>query len=171
MKKLFLAAATSLAALAAAAAPALADWSPEGPIKLLIGFRAGGGADTQARLMAEELEARHGWQIIPEQLTGKGGAVLAAALKDEPADGTSMGMVVTETFGYNMVAAPNAGYSQSDFTPITTTAGFQMGVVALTSKGWSTFDDVVAAAKAGQVWRHEPETRRPRLRPGKDPRH
>ena len=153
MKKLFTAAATSLAALAATATPSLADWSPEGPIKLLIAFRAGGGADTQARLIAEELEARHGWQIIPEQLTGKGGAVLAAALKDEPADGTAVGMAVTETFGYNMVAAPNAGYSQSDFTPITTTAGFQMGVVALTSKGWSTFDDVVAAAKAGQALR------------------
>ena len=150
MRKLVLAATAAFATLGTSAAPVLADWSPAGPIKMLIGFRAGGGADTQARLIAEELEARHGWQIIPEQLTGKGGAVLAAALKDEPADGTSIGMLVTESFGYNMVAAKNAGYQQSDFTPLTTTAGFQMGIVALTSKGWNSFEDVAAAAESGQ---------------------
>ena len=108
MKKLMLAAA--LAALAAASSNAvLADWTPPGPIKMMIAFKAGGGADTQARMIAEALEARHGWKIIPEQMTGKGGAVLAAALKDEPADGTVIGILVTESLGYNMLAAKNAG--------------------------------------------------------------
>ena len=149
MKKLMLAAA--LAALAAASSNAvLADWTPPGPIKMMIAFKAGGGADTQARMIAEALEARHRWKIIPEQMTGKGGAVLAAALKDEPADGTVIGILVTESLGYNMLAAKNAGYRQSDFTPLTTTAGFQMGVVALTSKGWKTFDEMIAAGKGGQ---------------------
>lgn len=147
MHKIF-AAAVALAGLAAG--PVLADWQPAGPIKLMIGFAAGGGADTQARLIAEELEARHGWQIIPEQVTGKGGAVLAATLKGEPNDGTALGMLVTESLGYNMVAAKNAGYELEDFTPITTTAGFQMGVVSLSSRGWSDIRDVVDAAKAGE---------------------
>lgn len=34
---------------------AVADWKPAGPITMLIGFAAGGGADTQARMIAEEL--------------------------------------------------------------------------------------------------------------------
>ncbi|MDE0305759.1 MAG: tripartite tricarboxylate transporter substrate-binding protein [Albidovulum sp.] len=150
MIKRILASLVALAALASAAATAQAEWMPGGPIKMLIGFRAGGGADTQARLIAEELEERHGWKIIPEQMTGKGGAVLAAALKEEPADGTAIGIIVTESLGYNMVAAKNAGYQQSDFTALTTTAGFQMGIVALTSKGWNTFDELVEAARAGE---------------------
>ena len=149
MKRLLIAAALSVIAAVTAHAMA-ADWTPPGPIKLMIAFKAGGGADTQARMIAEELEARHGWEIIPEQVIGKGGAVLARALKDEPADGTAIGMLVTESLGYNMLAARNAGYTQADFTPLTTTAGFQMGVVALTSKGWSTFDDFIATAKGGQ---------------------
>ena len=152
MKNLMLAAALTAVATASPLAVA-ADWTPPGPIKMMIAFKAGGGADTQARMIAEELEARHGWKIIPEQVTGKGGAVLAAALKDEPADGTAIGMLVTESLGYNMIAAKNAGYSQADFTPLTTTAGFQMGVVALTSKGWNTFDDMIAAARSGQELR------------------
>ena len=117
----------------------------------MIAFKAGGGTDTQARMIAEELEARHGWKVIPENVTGKGGANMARALKGQAADGTVLGMVVTETFGYNMVVAGDkAGYAQSDFTPLVTTAGFQMGVVSLTSKGWNTWSDVVDAAKGGQ---------------------
>ena len=127
-----------------------ADWSPSGPITMMIAFKAGGGADTQARLIAEELEARHGWKIVPKQVTGKGGSVLAAAIKDEPNDGSVIGIAVTETYGYNMVAAKNPGYSASDATYLTTTSGFQMGVVAKTDKGWKSFDEVVAAAKGGQ---------------------
>ena len=149
MKRLLLAAA--LSGIAAVTTHAMAsDWMPPGPIKLMIAFKAGGGADTQARMIAEALEERHDWEIIPEQVTGKGGAVLARALKDEPADGTAIGILVTESLGYNMLAAKNAGYTQADFTPLTTTAGFQMGVVALTSKGWKTFDDFIAAAREGQ---------------------
>lgn len=85
---------------AALAFPAIAqDWAPEGPIKMLIAFRAGGGADTSARLIAAEVEAATGWQIIPEQVTGKGGLNAALALMDMPADGTAIAMVVTETLG------------------------------------------------------------------------
>jgi tripartite-type tricarboxylate transporter receptor subunit TctC len=38
--------------------------------------------------VAEELEARKGWKVIPESVTGKGGGVLAARLAKAPADGT-----------------------------------------------------------------------------------
>ncbi|WP_343211888.1 tripartite tricarboxylate transporter substrate-binding protein (plasmid) [Aliisedimentitalea scapharcae] len=124
------------------------DWTPPGPIKMIISFAAGGGADTQARLIAEELEDLHGWKIIPEQVTGKGGLNAVNALKEEPADGTAIAIIVSETLGYNMAAA-KAGTPQ-DVTPITTTAGTQMGVVALASKGWKTMGDVIEAAKSGQ---------------------
>ncbi len=129
---------------------ATAEWKPSGPIKMTIAFKAGGGADTQARLIAETLEKTKGWKIIPENVTGKGGINTLKALKDQPADGTSIAMVVTETLGYNLMAAKNSGLKVSDFTPLTTTAGFQMGVVAKSDKGWKTFEDVVAAAKGGQ---------------------
>ncbi len=149
MKKfLKLAAVAAIAALGASSV-ARADWAPEGPIKLLIAFAAGGGADTQARLIAAQIEADLGWQVIPENVTGKGGLNTAVALKDMPADGTAIGMIVTETLGYNAVAAGNP-VSASDFTGLTTTAGFQMGIVSKTSKGWNDFGDVIAAAQAGE---------------------
>lgn len=148
MKKFLFAAVAACGLFAHTVSADAADWTPPGPIKLMIAFAAGGGADTQARLIAEELEARHGWSIVPEQVTGKGGMNLALAMKDEPNDGSVIGMVVTESFGYNMKVA-DAGVTPDDFTSITTTAGFQMGVVAPSGKGWTTFADVVEAAKGG----------------------
>ena len=62
-------------------------------------------------------------------------------------DGTVIGMAVTETYGYNMVANPKAGFTQADITPLTTTAGFQMGIVSLASKGWNDFGDVIAVRR------------------------
>lgn len=145
--------ACALALGLAVSTSAVAEWTPPGPIKMMIAFAAGGGADTQGRMIAEELEARHGWKIIPEQVTGKGGSVLAKAMVDQPNDGTVIGLLVTESIGYNMVVAENPGYAVDDFTYLTTTAGFQMGVVAKSEKGWNTFADVVAAAKGGEAIR------------------
>ena len=45
---------TAAAGLALAAVPAQADW-PEGPITMLIGYKAGGGTDTKGRVLALSL--------------------------------------------------------------------------------------------------------------------
>lgn len=151
MKTLFKAAATAAILAVGAATAGLAEgWKPNGPIKMIIAFKAGGGADTSGRLIADEVTAATGWEIIPEQVTGKGGLNALVALKDMPADGSAIALVVTETLGYNAASAKGAGVSPSDFTGLTTTAGFQMGIVSKSDKGWKDFNDVIAAAKAGE---------------------
>ena len=153
MRNLMKLAIAGVAALGLSTAASAADWTPPGPIKLLIAFKAGGGTDTQARMIAEEIEKRKGWKIIPQQLTGKGGGVLAKAMKDMPNDGSVIGMLITDAFGYNLVAAKKKPYKTEDFTMLVSTAGFQLGIAALTSKGYKTWDDVIAAAKSGQALR------------------
>lgn len=149
MNKLFTAAVAAFAIAASTVSVTAQDWTPPGPIKLMIAFAAGGGADTQARLIAEELETRLGWQFIPEQVTGKGGVNLLNAMKDEANDGTVIGMIVAESLGYNLYVA-DIGLTPADFTPITTTAGAQMAIVAGAETGWTSFDEMIAAAKGGQ---------------------
>ena len=97
-----------------------ADWAPPGPVKMLIAFGAGGGADTQARMIASALEDKLGWKFIPEQATGKGGLNMLTALAKEPADGTAIGMAVTESLGYNLKAAKTE-LTPADFTGLSTT--------------------------------------------------
>ena len=151
--KHFAKAAVAVGLAAAATSSAAADWKPSGPINLMIAFTAGGGADTQARLIAAELEKRKGWKIVPQNVTGKGGGVMAAKLKSQPNDGLTIGIAVTETFGYNILAAKKQSYGVDDFTYVTTTAGSQMGLVAKADRGWKTIRDTIADAKSGKAIR------------------
>lgn len=131
---------------------AQAEWKPKGPIKFWIGFGAGGGTDTQARTLAGELEKLRGWRIIPENKAGGGGTVMAAQLKNAPADGQTVGLAINTT--YDFATLKNKNLSLEDFTFITTTAGSQMAILARADSGWKTLDDMVAAAKGGKkiVW-------------------
>ena len=146
----------ALLSMSIASAP-LADghggWQPNGPIKLIIAFRAGGGADTSGRLIAEGIQDATGWEIIPEQITGKGGVNALVALKDMPNDGSAIALVVTESLGYNAASAQGAGVEPSLYTGLTTTAGFQMGIVAKTEMGWNDIGDAINAVKAGEELR------------------
>lgn len=151
MRTTFSRLAMAIALTAASASAALAEWSPSGPIKFMIGFRAGGGADTQARLIGEGVAEKKGWTFIYENVTGKGGSNLAAALKEQPADGLTIGMAVTETVTYNPLISDKVGFTADDFDYVMVTAPTQMGVVARADKGWTSIDDMVAAAKAGQA--------------------
>lgn len=142
-----------VAAMTAFASTASAQtWAPPGPITLKIAFAAGGGADTQARLIATELENRLGWTVIPENVTGRGGLTALADLRDDPADGTVIAMIASESLGYTMRAA-ELPWTPADFTPVATTAAFQMGLVAAASSGWTTVADMLDAARGGQTIR------------------
>ncbi|MBF9036182.1 tripartite tricarboxylate transporter substrate-binding protein [Rhodobacterales bacterium HKCCE2091] len=127
---------------------------------MMIGFAAGGGADTQARLVASAIEDATGWTILPEQVPGNSGLNLAAALRDAPADGTAIGMVVTETLAYNAVREGNSDLQFDQFTMLATTAAFQLGLVAMAEGDFASWDDVEAAAAAGTPIRFGTATER-----------
>jgi tripartite-type tricarboxylate transporter receptor subunit TctC len=142
------------AALVAGMVPALAqaEWKPNGPIKLWIGFGAGGGTDTQGRAIAEAIEKLKGWRIIPENKAGAGGTVMAAQLKKAAPDGQTIGFAINTTVDF--ATLKNKNLTIDDFTYITTTAGSQMAVIARKDSGWKTLEDMVASAKKGEkvVW-------------------
>lgn len=136
--------------VSASAVQAMAEWKPAGPITLNIGFKAGGGTDTQARLIGEELSAKKGWKFLYKNVAGKGGSNLARVLKSASNDGLTLGMAVTSTFTYNPLISKKAGYSAADFDYIISTAPTQMGLVVRSDSGWKTMDDMVKAAKGGK---------------------
>lgn len=126
------------------------EWTPPGPITMMIGFAAGGGADTQARLVAQGIEAKYGWKILPQQATGNSGLSLAAELAKAPNDGTAIGMVVSETLTYSALAAADAELQLEKFTSLATTASFEMGLVAMADGDFTSWDKVVEASKQGK---------------------
>jgi len=149
MRSILTAGLAALGCAATIACASAADWTPPGPIKMIVAFTAGGGADTQGRLLADGLEARTGWRIIPENVAGNGGLNAMMQLMKAPKDGTVIVMASTDIVGYGSAAA-GLNWKASDVTPLLTTASFQMAFVGAKAKGWKTFDDAIAVAKKGQ---------------------
>lgn len=125
------------------------DWTPPGPITMYIGFAAGGGADTQARLIAQGMEEKFGWTVIPQQAPGNSGLNLAAELAKAPADGTAIGMVISETLSYSSQASGDPAFAAENYTMLATTAEFQLGLVSMAGGDFDSWDKVIDAAKAG----------------------
>ncbi len=92
---------------------------PDKPIRLLIGFPAGGGSDVMARLIAEPLRQRTGRNIVIENKVGASGTLAGAALKTSPPDGSVICFMPSATAmqKLSMVAVPFD--PQADMAPIT----------------------------------------------------
>lgn len=82
-------AAAALFGLAAAAAPARAEY-PSGPVTLLVPFAAGGPTDVVARLVAKVMEKELGKPVIVENATGAGGTLASGRLARSAPDGQTV---------------------------------------------------------------------------------
>ena len=60
------------------------------PLRILVGYAAGGATDTLARILADELGRDLSRPVIVENKPGAGGRLAAAALKNAPADGSTV---------------------------------------------------------------------------------
>ncbi len=81
-----------LAAALAAAAPlagAQTDY-PSKPIRLLVGYNAGGGVDALARMLSARLSTTLGQQIVVENRTGAAGMIAADFVSKSAPDGYTL---------------------------------------------------------------------------------
>lgn len=74
------------AIMAAAASTASAEW-PEKPVRWMMGFAPGGGADTTARMIAAELAKKWKQPVVIENKPGAGGTIAADIVAKSPPDG------------------------------------------------------------------------------------
>ena len=101
--------------LAAASAPAAAaDDFPSKPLRVVVGFAPGGGADLVARLVGAKMPDQLGQQVVVENRPGATGTIAADNVARSPADGYSMFLGSQST----MIVAPNM-YPNLPFDPIT----------------------------------------------------
>ncbi len=89
MTRAFIAASLALAALAASA-PAIAQSYPSKPIRLLVGFPAGGPSDVPARLIAAKMQAALSQPVVVENKTGAAGMIALKDMLAQPRDGHTL---------------------------------------------------------------------------------
>jgi tripartite-type tricarboxylate transporter receptor subunit TctC len=85
----------------AAGVPALACQAqsaryPDRPVKVLVGFTAGGGTDVAARIVAQKLTEALGQSVVVENRPGASGMIATEAVAKSPADGYTL-MVGSQT--------------------------------------------------------------------------
>ena len=129
----------ALVALAAAVASAHAQPSGK-PIRMLVGYAAGGGADILARLLGPRLAEELGQPIIVDNRPGAGGTIAAAVLAGSAADGLT---VYFSDAGF--VTAPGI-YDQLPYNPATAFA--PVGNVASLPLAYSVHPGVAAHTPA-----------------------
>ncbi len=112
-------AAASSIAVAALLNPtaALADSQP--PIRLLVGFPAGGSTDAIARHLAQGLQQELGRNVVVENKPGAGGQIAAQALKAARPDGNTLFVSNSHTVAMIPLTLQNPGFDPvKDFAPV-----------------------------------------------------
>ncbi|QDL38603.1 Bug family tripartite tricarboxylate transporter substrate binding protein [Rhodoferax sediminis] len=120
---------------------------PSRPVRMIVGFGAGGSGDLLARILAQQMSQTLGQQVIVENRPGASAIPATEYAARAPADGYTI-MEYTTTLAVNTVLQPVPYDLFRDFTPIAYT--FSAPLVLLTS-GTSPnrkVSDLVAYAKA-----------------------
>ena len=96
---------------------------PEKPIRIVIGFPAGGPLDQHARLLSDRLQAVLGQPVLIDYKAGAGGTVGAQEVMKAPADGYTLMLANTGVMVINPALYSRLPYQTTrDFTPIARTA-------------------------------------------------
>jgi tripartite-type tricarboxylate transporter receptor subunit TctC len=124
------------------------DW-PVRPIRMIVPFAPGGGADNTARFVAEQLSQELGQNIVIDNKGGAGGTLGAVTAVNAPADGYTLfyatpGPVVTNPF--LMKGLP---YDvERDFRPVSLLTRSAYVLVVHPSVNARTVPELIALAKA-----------------------
>lgn len=110
----------ALGTLAAAAPAVHAQAFPSRPLRVFVGYSAGGGVDAMARLLATGLAAQLGQQVVVENRAGASGLIAAEAVSKSPADGHTL--MVGET-GMLIASLLRAGKALDPLKALTPVAG------------------------------------------------
>src|SRR5262249_36696485 len=114
--------AAGLPAVEAAAQPAK---FPDRPLKMLVGFSAGGGTDVVARIVALKMSETLGQTVVVENRSGASGLIAAEAVAKSAPDGYTL-MMGSQT---TLAVAPTL-YRKSSLDPARDFAGIGMAAVS-----------------------------------------
>lgn len=125
-----------------------ADNFPSRPIRLLVGFAAGGSADTVARIMAPVLSRELKQNIIIDNRPGAGGDIASGVLLASAPDGYTIMLGTIGSLAVNQHLSKLPYDPVTDMAPISMAVSFSNVLVVNANSKIHTFADYVQAAKA-----------------------
>lgn len=141
----------ALAAAVLLAAPAWAQ-SPHFPekdktIRLIVPFAAGGGVDSAARLLSDQLRKQLGVPVVVDNKAGASGTIGGSAVKSAPADGYTL-LFSAATHVLARLVLANPPYDpQTDFAPVARVGEAPLMLVVSPQQPEKKLGEVLAAAR------------------------
>ena len=138
----------ALCLIAAPGALAQTDY-PTKPIRLIVGFAAGGISDVLARALAVKLSLDLGHQVIVENKQGAGTTIASEFTAKAAPDGYTLFLQDITTHAINATLYQKLPYdSVKDFTPIGLVASTPLMLVVNTATPAKNLGELVALVKA-----------------------
>jgi len=142
-----LSAAAALVPSVACPAIGQATW-PNKPVRILIPFTPGGGADTIARFVALKMTEVLGQQFLVESKPGAGGNIAAEFTARSAPDGYTM-FLAGDHHATNTFLNPNLNYHPvNDFEPVSLVVQYPVAMAIPNNSPSKTLADFIARAKA-----------------------
>lgn len=136
-------------ALGGAAMDAQAQAYPVKPIRFIVPFPPGGGADFLVRLLGQEMSGALGQQVVLDNRGGAQGSLGAAMAAKAPPDGYTLVLTILGILAMNPWIYQDVGYDPvKDFTHITLATTQPLLVVVNPRVPAKTLKELVAIAKA-----------------------
>jgi tripartite-type tricarboxylate transporter receptor subunit TctC len=122
---------------------------PSKPLRVIVGFAAGGGNDLFARLVGQKLSENLGQSVVIENKPGAGGRIAVEFVKNQPPDGYTVMVAASGQMAIAAAIFPKLAYHPTrDFIPITMIANFPLILAGPMDDKIKTVKDLVAYGKA-----------------------
>jgi tripartite-type tricarboxylate transporter receptor subunit TctC len=136
-------------ALATVPTTARADEYPSRPIRLVVPYAAGGGADSVARIIAKRVAETIGQPIVIENRGGGGSIIGTELVKNAEPDGYTLLMGQSGPISINPAVYKNLPYDPlQDFAPVTMTTDYPYIMLVNPALGVKTLAEFVALARS-----------------------
>ena len=121
---------------------------PSKPIRIVVGYSAGGAVDTIARSLGQAMSASLGQPIIIENKPGAGTNIAVKSVIDAPADGYTL-MLAANALAANMALyKPMPFDAEKDLAPIALVGRVPVVIAANVSSPYNNLAQLIADAKA-----------------------
>jgi len=132
-----------------ATSPIQAEDYPARPIKLVLGFAAGGATDFVARVIAKKISTIAGQNVIVENKTGANGQVAAEFVMRSEADGYTLFFTTLGAMALNPNLRSNLTYNpRTDFDPVAMVGRNTIVLAVNSNSKIKAFSDFLAAVRS-----------------------
>lgn len=122
---------------------------PQSAVSMVVGWAAGGPADTVARLVAAEMSKHLGQSVVVENKGGAGGNIGSVAAARAKPDGYTIMLATVASHGLNAALYDNIGYDPiKDFAPVGLISTSPSTMLVPIDSPFKTVQDYIEQARA-----------------------